>query len=95
MSFHVNLGEGKCIVPLGYSHTPRPPRTYFLGTGAFKGPLRTYYLGTWGARVQQRCYKDRDPLTGGFVALWQLSHHLAVKSPVLGVLTTAPTVDGI
>ena len=29
---------------------PGPPRTYYLGTGAFKGPLRTYYLGTWGAR---------------------------------------------
>ena len=28
--------------------TPGPPRTYSLGTGAFKGPLRTYYLGTWG-----------------------------------------------
>ena len=28
-----------------------PPRTYYLGTGALKGPLRAYYLGTWGARV--------------------------------------------
>ena len=31
-------------------YIPSPPRTYHLGTGAFKGPLRTYYLGTWGAR---------------------------------------------
>ena len=30
---------------------PRPPRTYYFGTGALKKPLRTYYLGTWGARV--------------------------------------------
>ena len=35
----------------GAMHSPSPPRTYYLGTGAFKGPLRTYYLGTWGARV--------------------------------------------
>ena len=30
---------------------PSPPKNYYLGTGALKGPLRTYYLGTWGARV--------------------------------------------
>ena len=30
---------------------PSPPRTYYLGTVAFKGALRTYYLGNWGARV--------------------------------------------
>ena len=24
--------------------------TYYLGTGALKGPLRAYYLGTWGAK---------------------------------------------
>ena len=30
--------------------SPSHPRTYYLGTGAFKGPLGTYYLGTWGAR---------------------------------------------
>ena len=29
---------------------PSPPRTYYLGTGALKGPLGAYYLGTWGAR---------------------------------------------
>ena len=29
---------------------PRPPRTYYLGTGALKAS-RTYYLGTWGPRV--------------------------------------------
>ena len=34
----------------GILSKPWPPRTYYLGTGAFKGPLRTYYLGTWGAR---------------------------------------------
>ena len=33
-----------------YLWFPSPPRTYYLGTGAFKGPLRTCYLGTWGAR---------------------------------------------
>ena len=36
----------------GFEHIPypSPPRTYYLGTGALKGPLRAYYLGTWGAR---------------------------------------------
>ena len=29
---------------------PSPPRTYYLGTGALKGPLRVYYLGTCGAK---------------------------------------------
>ena len=33
------------------SFNPSPARTYYLGTGAFKGPLRTYYLGTWGPSV--------------------------------------------
>ena len=29
---------------------PGPPRTYFLGTGALKGPLRAYYSGTLRGR---------------------------------------------
>ena len=53
--------------------SPAPPRTYYLGTGALKGPLRAYYLGTWGARATIRrmfspkpqaipCYKTSPSL---------------------------------
>ena len=38
------------FVTVGNLQYPSPPRTYYLGTGALKGPLRAYYLGTWGAR---------------------------------------------
>ena len=49
-----------------YSTTPNPPRTYYLGTGALKGPLRTYYLGTWGLgnracpRIEPSCRRRRS-----------------------------------
>ena len=44
------LGRGMLSNASHNYRIPSPPRTYYLGTGAFKGPLRAYCLGTWGPR---------------------------------------------
>ena len=49
-------------------YEPRPPWTYYLGTGAPKGPLRAYCLGTWGARVSCSC-------CCGFVVAWRMCEY--------------------
>ena len=36
---------------------PSPPRTYYLGTGALKGPLRAYYLVLGGPGVSTQHHK--------------------------------------
>ena len=43
-----HLPQGSNVVPFWVVYHPSPPRSFYLGTGAFKG---AYYLATWGARV--------------------------------------------
>ena len=40
-----------------YGPLPSHPNTYYVGTGALKGPLGAYYLGTWGAR---HCWRSAN-----------------------------------
>ena len=66
-------------LPISFGGTfPSPPRTYYLGTGALKGPLRAYYLSTWGARDY----------------LWQyLKYGTMIMLPTIKAPTVTPPED--